>query len=130
MTARAKRPARAPETGRFESASPLNDPAILEQTVRWVRAITELEPLVKHMQASFANGGTPEDVRASAGMLAVDMTLAGLKASLLEALSVEPAEKRRALSPEVSALRVLQPQAAELARLRRLIAHMGGADLP
>lgn len=98
-----RKPAHDPDTGRFEARSPMNDPAMLEQTVRWVRAIDELEPLIKGMHEGFGDEG---DQRSAVAMKAVDIALSTMKASMIEALAIDPQSKREALKKPLRAARL------------------------
>lgn len=78
-----KKPSHDPSTGQFESRTPMNDPAMAQQAVRWVRAIDELAPL-------FEKGAWDGSLQAhyAGGMDGVGLVLKTLKQSLLEGLSV------------------------------------------
>jgi hypothetical protein len=73
---------RDPATGTFEAPSPQNDPAILEQAVRWVRAIEELLPL-------FGVGGLDLEDEKSAMVIKVSgLCLSTLRQSMLDQLAL------------------------------------------
>jgi hypothetical protein len=83
---------RSPESGQIEAASPSNDPAILAQAIRWVRAIDELAPALD----SFADDDNREVV---ALMGATSRVLQTLKRSMLDALAVDPDSLREVKKP-------------------------------
>lgn len=89
---------RDPSSGHFEPASPFTDPSMLDQAVRWVRAIDELRPLL----LGFADDLDPKVVGASYVSLTV---LDTLKQSMLEALSVDKDAVRDATKPLLRAVR-------------------------
>lgn len=90
---------RDPSSGQFDPLSPLNDPALLEQAIRWVRAIDELSPVL----LAFSDNLEPD----VAGLAEVSfLTLGALKKSLLDALSPDQDAVRDATKPLLRAVRL------------------------
>jgi len=101
---------RDPGSGRFEVPSPQNDPALLDQAVRWVRAIDQLHPLFEF--ASKQKGG--DDRNVAVHRLVAEM-LTAYKKSFIEGLSLADDKEylRRAKNPLVTAShRYPKPQKA------------------
>lgn len=86
-------------SGHFDLASPLTDPSMLYQAVRWVRAIDELRPVL----LAFADSPTPTIVASVNISLAV---FDALKQSILDALSVDKEAFREAKKPLLRAVRL------------------------
>ena len=80
---RAPKIKRDPASGTFDSLSPLNDTAMLEQAVRWVRSITELEPLIVDLAREASDPTARQAMQITAAALSV------LRASMLDALSAD-----------------------------------------
>jgi len=73
---------RDPSAGTFEAPSPLNDPAILDQAVRWVRAIDELLPIFEHVVAGLVDANSAKINEALA------LVLSTYKKSILDQLAL------------------------------------------
>lgn len=86
-------------TGSFEGLWPQNDPALLDQAVRWVRAINEIRPVL----LEFADSADPMVVSAAGISFAV---LESLKNSLLDVLVVDKVALRDATKPLLRAVRL------------------------
>lgn len=89
---------RDPSSGQFEPSSPLNDPALLDQAIRWVRAIDELRP------ALLAFNDSTDSKVALVSEVSLLM-LETLKLSMLDALSPDQEATRDAITPLLRAAR-------------------------
>lgn len=94
---------RDPSTGSFEGLTPQNDPALLDQCVRWVRAINELEPMLSALASEADDPATRHAIAITARSLEV------LRATVLDALTVDPELKRQATNPVLRAARQVRP---------------------
>lgn len=85
---------RNPHTGTFEAPSPLNDPAILEAAVNWVRSIDKLHPLFE----AIAKANKKQDPQSFAVHQLLADVLAGYRQVFLQQLSMadDPEPYRRA----------------------------------
>jgi len=99
----ATRTRRDPLTGSFEGLTPQNDPALLDQCVRWVRAINELEPMLSALASDAADPVAGEVMQITVRALEV------LRASMLDALTLDPEMKRQAINPVLRAARQVRP---------------------
>lgn len=98
-TPRKRRAPRDVDTGKFAAPSLMDDPELFQQAVRWVQAITELEPLLLGMCTEL------ERSEASA-MVVVAATLGVLKQSFLDQLAVDHYSLRDAKNKAVQAKRL------------------------
>jgi hypothetical protein len=106
-TTTSKKPAaRSEVTGRFET-DPYADPALMDDLVRYVRAIRDIEPLLSGVVLMYKTMGGHEQQADAVAFLG--LLLANLKQEALRSLSVDPEARR-----EVKKLRV---QAGKLGNL-------------
>lgn len=95
-----RRPARDSVTGKFEQPTLLDDPQFYDQVVVWVRAITDLEPLLAGMAMEM-----DEQVDAKA-VATVGAVLSVLKQSFLEQLAADPESLKEAKKKRLDAKRL------------------------
>lgn len=107
--------ARDEKTGRFES-SPLTDPYLLDQLIKVVRAVQDLEPMLAASVLAFKQLGDEESA-AAASM--VGGYLAELKRVSLEDLSTDPESLREVKKKRVEAKRLGSVTLAEQQRVQR-----------
>lgn len=84
---RKRAPSRDPKTGKFEDVSPLNDPALLDQAVRIVKAINELE---RPLAVLATNPSEMDDGRNAQLAAAFGAFLAVWRDSILQQLAADP----------------------------------------
>lgn len=98
-----RRPARDTASGKFEAASPFTDPALFDQLVRVVRAVTDLEPMLSASVLVFKQLG---DHKSAAMASMVGTYLASLKDSALRDLAADPESLREAKKKRMEAKRL------------------------
>lgn len=74
---------RSAASGRFEVATPINDPGVADQAVRWVRAMDELLPMLAELSKPGDDGWLPEFQVASAE---AGVLLRSLRQALMQGL--------------------------------------------
>jgi hypothetical protein len=93
-----KRP-RNPDTGKFEDVDPLNDPDLLDQCVRWIRAAEELTPLLAVLARQQGQGEEERFTRVGAKYLGA--FLLAFRGTLVDAISFDKRALREAKNPLV-----------------------------
>lgn len=108
---------RSSSTGKFESPSPYEDPLLLDQLVKVVRAVRDLEPTLAASVLVFKQLGDKE----SAAMASLaGVYLATLKAEALQALAVDPESLREVKKKRAEVKRLGNVPLAEQQRTQQL----------
>lgn len=90
-------------SGKFQVASPYDDPVLLDELVKVVRAIRDLEPMLAASVLMFKQLGKTE-AAAMAGVTGVHLSV--LKAKALEDLAADPESLREVKKKRVDAKRL------------------------
>jgi hypothetical protein len=109
--------ARSAASGKFE-ADPYADPELMDQLVRYVRAINDLEPLLSGvvlMYKSMGNTGREAEAVAFLGML-----LANLKQEAIRSLAVDPEARTEAKKKRLEAKRLGGLPLSEQQRIQKI----------
>jgi hypothetical protein len=102
--------ARNPESGKFEEVDPLNDPDLLDQCVRWIRAAEELAPLMAALARSQGDGD--EEAMTRMGAKFIGGWLLAFRATLVDQIAHDKDSSREVKKP-----RVLTSRQAEMRNL-------------
>lgn len=98
--ARKRAPARDPDSGKFEAASPLSDPQLMDFALRIVRAVNDLEEPLAAMALH------SEDEASAKGFAFVGATLAVLRDAMLQQLAADPESLKEAKKKRLDAKRL------------------------
>jgi hypothetical protein len=112
--ARKRAPARDSDSGKFESASPLSDPELMELALRIVRAVNDLEEPLAVMALH------AQDEVSAKGFAFVGASLAVLRDSMLQQLAADPESLREAKKKRIDAKRLGNIPLAEQQRVMAL----------
>lgn len=104
------------DTGRFES-NPYSDPKLLDQLVRVVRAVKDLEPMLSAAVLAFKQTG---DERSALIASTTGVYLATLKDAALRSLAVDSESLREAKKKRLDVERLGNVPLAEQERIRSL----------
>ncbi len=111
-----RKPARDATSGKFEQASPHADPELMDQLVRMVRAIKELEPFLAASVLAFTQTGD----QLSAGMASmVGGYIATLKDAALRDLAADPESLKEAKKRRLDAERLGNMPLEEVQRVQQ-----------
>jgi hypothetical protein len=112
-----RKSARNPTSGKFESGDPWTDPELMDQLVLYVRAITDLEPLLSGVVLAYKQLGQ-EEVAQMASL--TGLMLAELKQSALLSLSADPESRKEVKKKRIDAQRLGNVPMAEMQRINGL----------
>lgn len=112
-----RKPARDTTSGKFEAASPFSDPELMDQLVRMVRAIQDLEPFLSASVLAFTQLGD----KWSAGIASmVGVYIATLKDAALRDLAADPESLKDAKKRRLEAKRLGNLPLEEVQRVQQL----------
>lgn len=114
-TTKKAKAARDEKSGRFES-SPLTDPYLLDQLIKVVRAVQDLEPMLAASVLAFRQMGDERSADMASG---VGVYLATLKRVALEDLSTDPEARAEIKKKRVEAKRLGGVTLAEQQRIQQ-----------
>lgn len=113
---RKRAPARDVESGKFEAASPLTDPDLMDFAIRIVRAIKVLEEPLAGLASN------PEDEGSSKAAAFVGFFLSSLKDSMLRELAADPESLKEVKKRRLDAKRLGNVPIEEMQRIQALAA--------
>lgn len=112
-----RKPPRNPTSGKFDAGDPYTDPQLMDDLVRYVRAITVLEPVLSGTVLAYKQLGE----ESSAQMVSMaGLVLADLKQRALQSLAVDPESRTEAKKKRLDAQRLGNVPMAEVQRVQAL----------
>lgn len=112
-----RKPARNPTSGKFDAGDPFTDPDLMDNLVRYVRAITALEPLLSGVVLAYKQMGDEE----AAQMVSVaGFVLADLKQQALQSLAVDPESRNEVKKKRIDARKLGNAPLEEVQRVQGL----------
>lgn len=111
-----RKPSRDSTSGKFDAASPHTDPELMDQLVRMVRAVQELEPFLSASVLAFTQTGD----KVAAGMASMfGSYIATLKDAALRDLAADPDSLKESKKRRLDAKRLGNMPLEEVQRVQR-----------